>query len=128
MDIVTYALLKKYIQNSIASGEISAGKSAYQIAVENGFVGTEQEWLDSLKGEGATVEIGDNGNWIINGVDSGVKAEADDMSRIEDAQIRDLFNCDSGVGGGPCCDCDDVDSIESTTIEGLFNKGGNSNG
>ena len=27
------------------------GKSAYQIAVENGFVGTEQEWLASLKGE-----------------------------------------------------------------------------
>lgn len=25
------------------------GKSAYQIAVENGFVGTEQEWLESLK-------------------------------------------------------------------------------
>ena len=32
----------------------SDGKSAYEIAVENGFVGTEQEWLDSLKfgGEG----------------------------------------------------------------------------
>ena len=26
------------------------GKSAYEIAVENGFVGTEQEWLDSLVG------------------------------------------------------------------------------
>lgn len=25
------------------------GKSAYQIAVDNGFVGSEQEWLDSLK-------------------------------------------------------------------------------
>ena len=32
--------------------EIGAdGKSAYQIAVENGFVGTETEWLASLKGE-----------------------------------------------------------------------------
>ena len=27
------------------------GKSAYDIAVENGFVGTEAEWLESLKGE-----------------------------------------------------------------------------
>ena len=27
------------------------GKSAYEIAVENGFVGTEAEWLDSLKGQ-----------------------------------------------------------------------------
>lgn len=24
------------------------GKSAYEIAVENGFLGTEQEWIDSL--------------------------------------------------------------------------------
>ena len=29
---------------------LSNGKSAYQIAVENGFKGTEQEWLISLKG------------------------------------------------------------------------------
>lgn len=26
------------------------GKSAYEIAVDNGFTGTEQEWLESLKG------------------------------------------------------------------------------
>lgn len=25
------------------------GKSAYQVALDNGFVGTEQQWLDSLK-------------------------------------------------------------------------------
>ena len=29
----------------------SNGKSAYEIAVENGFQGTVQEWLDSLKGQ-----------------------------------------------------------------------------
>ena len=28
---------------------LTNGKSAYEIAVENGFVGTEQEWLDSLR-------------------------------------------------------------------------------
>ena len=27
------------------------GDSAYQVAVNNGFVGTEEEWLESLKGE-----------------------------------------------------------------------------
>ncbi|MDD2379752.1 MAG: hypothetical protein PHE14_05700 [Aminobacterium colombiense] len=27
------------------------GKSAYEIAVENGFVGSEMDWLDSLIGE-----------------------------------------------------------------------------
>ena len=27
------------------------GKSAYEVALENGFEGTEEEWLESLKGE-----------------------------------------------------------------------------
>jgi len=51
------------------------GESAYQIAVDNGFVGTEQQWLVSLKGnDGATPEIGTNGNWFINGTDTGVSS------------------------------------------------------
>ena len=35
------------------------GKSAYEVAVENGFVGTETEWLESLKGKAG--EAGDPG-------------------------------------------------------------------
>ena len=36
-------------------GSETAGKSAYEIAVDNGFVGTETEWLESLNGkQGAT--------------------------------------------------------------------------
>ena len=34
-----------------ACNPIVRGKSAYEIAVDNGFSGTEQEWLESLKGE-----------------------------------------------------------------------------
>ena len=33
------------------TGASVIGKSAYQVAVDNGFIGTEQEWLASLKGE-----------------------------------------------------------------------------
>lgn len=33
------------------------GDSAYQVAVNNGFVGTEQEWLNSLVGRGITATI-----------------------------------------------------------------------
>lgn len=34
------------------------GKSAYEIAVEHGFVGTEEEWLESLKGnDGKSLQI-----------------------------------------------------------------------
>ena len=35
-------------------GSGTAGKSAYEIAVDNGFVGTETEWLESLNGEQGT--------------------------------------------------------------------------
>lgn len=38
----------------------SDGLSAYQIAVQNGFVGSNSEWLDSLKG--ATAAKGDDGD------------------------------------------------------------------
>lgn len=56
-----------------SGGTGADGKSAYEIAVANGFVGTEQEWLDSLKGDAP--RIGDNGNWFIGDVDTGVSAE-----------------------------------------------------
>lgn len=55
------------------------GKSAYQVAVENGFIGTEEEWLASLKGPtgdpgpqgepGVPGRDGTNGKDGINGVD-----------------------------------------------------------
>lgn len=39
------------------------GMSAYQIAVENGFEGTEQEWLDSLVGpQGQAGPVGPKGD------------------------------------------------------------------
>ena len=58
------------------------GASAYQIAVANGFVGDEIAWLESLKGipgthgvDGVTPRIGENLNWWIGPVDTGVRAE-----------------------------------------------------
>ena len=70
---------------NVAAGEdLPRGKSAYEIAKENGFNGTETEWLASLKGEpgaagapgkdgenGKTPYIGDNGNWYIGADDTG---------------------------------------------------------
>lgn len=35
---------------------VSDGKSAYQLACDNGFIGTEQDWLDSLKADTVVVE------------------------------------------------------------------------
>lgn len=53
MDLVTLALAKKYTKDSLkGAGALKGetGKSAYEIAVSKGFVGTEQEWVASLKG------------------------------------------------------------------------------
>lgn len=54
IDVVTLALAKKYIRDSLeGAGALKGqdGRSAYQVAVDNGFSGTEQEWLNSLQGD-----------------------------------------------------------------------------
>ena len=47
MSDLNLKIVKDYIDKKVA-GTLT-GKSAYQIAVDNGFEGTEQEWLESLK-------------------------------------------------------------------------------
>ena len=72
----------------IASGAITAkgddGASAYEIAVKNGYIGTETEWLASLKGDpgprGATgyIDIGGKGMAItvdVNGIMHFIESE-----------------------------------------------------
>lgn len=41
-----------------AAADSVDGRSAYQIAVDNGYVGTEEQWLDSLTGPANTLTIG----------------------------------------------------------------------
>lgn len=45
------SMVKKAIDEAIANDEITKGLSAYEVALMNGFEGTEDEWLASLKGE-----------------------------------------------------------------------------
>lgn len=72
LDITSYILSKKYIEDSLAGAGALAGKSAYEIAMDNGFSGGPTEWLNSLKGD--TPQIGPAGTWVISGVDTGVIA------------------------------------------------------
>lgn len=60
--------------------EIGDGKSAYELAVYNGYTGTEQEWLESLHGQdGSTVTLNPNNkHWVLDGIDTGIKAEGVD--------------------------------------------------
>ena len=62
------------------SGELT-GKSAYDIAVSQGYEGSEEEWIESLKGaagdsgaDGDSPYIGENGNWWVGDTDTGVSS------------------------------------------------------
>lgn len=54
-------LLKRVDDLEIRVGAIPAGKSAYAIAVERGYGGTELQWLDSLHGATVKGDPGDPG-------------------------------------------------------------------
>ena len=86
MDIITLALAKKYVQATLSgAGALQGadGKSAYELAVENGFSGTEVEWLESIKGQaGQTPHIGENGNWFIGNIDTNISAGTNDYTKL----------------------------------------------
>ena len=68
------------------------GDSAYQIAVKNGFEGTEAEWLSSLKGKDGSTPFIQDGYWYIDGKNTYVKAEGADGESytITDADKRTI--------------------------------------
>ena len=90
MDFSTLALMKKYVSIIVSDAVVNlpAGKSAYEIAVEKGFLGNEEEWLQSLKGQ--TPYIGENGNWFIGDVDTGLLASPDLENYYTEANLIPL--------------------------------------
>ena len=65
------------------------GLSAYEIAVKNGFEGTEAEWLESLKGaDGVDGTNGINGSNGLNGED-GQSITIDDLRDLYDQEVQD---------------------------------------
>ena len=75
---------------TLLENAISKAKSAYQIAVENGFEGTETEWLESLKGEkGADGKDGIDGK---NGIDGLNGKDGTDyiLTELDKSEIADI--------------------------------------
>lgn len=62
---------------------VMSGKSAYDIAVENGYTGTKSEWLESLKGD--TGAKGDSG-------EKGEKGDAYILTSSDKQDIADIVN------------------------------------
>lgn len=116
MDLVTYALLKKYIQASLkGAGALQGndGKSAYEVAQKNGFTGTETEWLNSLKGDaGKTPYIGANGNWFIGETDTQVSA----TPKISYVELENKPTLNGEVIEGDM----DIETMTVADIDNLF--------
>lgn len=72
------------------------GKSAYQIAVDNGFKGTEKEWLASLKGPkgdtGQPGQKGADGKTPVRGTDYWTEADIAEIKSYIDAKIAESLN------------------------------------
>ena len=97
------------LENSVITG--LEGKSAYDIAVENGFVGTESEWLASLGGGTSSTfvfeQITPLNTWLINHnlgkypsvmiVDSSGNQVIGDVTYLSNNQIR--VNFSAGFSG-----------------------------
>nr|DAQ00812.1 MAG TPA: collagen triple helix repeat protein [Caudoviricetes sp.] len=98
--------------------DLPRGKSAYEIAKENGFDGTEAEWLASLKGEpgaagtngkdgenGETPYVGENGNWFIGEDDTGKPSRGAKGEPGKDG-VTPTFSIESVETGEPGTDAD----------------------
>lgn len=109
------------------NGEPGAdGKSAYQIAVDHGFEGTEAEWLASLKGDGADLPSALPNPHRLK-FTGAVNAEYDGSAEIE-IEIP-AGGSGSSVPGGAVEDCIEVvDNIEEAVNDVVYVVGEEADG
>ncbi len=92
------ALITAMLEDAVLEGV--EGDSAYDVAVANGFVGTEEEWLDSLVG--AQGPAGTNGTNGTNGSSAYQVAVANGFVGNEAAWLASLVGADGADGAqGP---------------------------
>lgn len=103
-----YILLKKYIEQSLSGGGAlkgEDGKSAYELAVQQGYAGTLDEWLEQLDGKSA-YEIAVDLGYV------GTEAE----------WIASLKGKDGKDGSGAGFDFDQATPSDTWTITHLLNN------
>lgn len=103
------------VPGTASSGGGADGKSAYEIAVENGFEGDEKAWLASLKGDkgntgpagadgkpgtdgkdGITPTVGSNGNWYLGTTDTGQPSRGEQGPAGKDGAGLDVTGASVG--------------------------------
>lgn len=83
----------EFVETALLKGD--PGKSAFQVAVENGFEGTEYEWLESLHGKNG--KDGKDGYTPVKGVDY-----FDGKDGYTPIKGTDYFDGKSGKDGVSC--------------------------
>ena len=90
----------------------ATGKSAYEIAVDNGYTGTEQQWIEGQQGQGGSSPFLDA---KANESSTGAKATGAGATALGDGAIADGNN-NTVVGSGASA------TGESNTVVGKGNK------
>lgn len=94
-------------------------KTAYDLAIEEGFEGSVQDWLNSL--QGITPHIGQNGNWFIGEKDTNISASGESsfekIDLISDEDIDNYFNQKNENNSFQ----NEENTLNSNDIDNLFN-------
>lgn len=98
-------------ENGVGGGTGADGKSAYEIAVDNGFEGTEEEWLESLKGD-----TGPNGYTPQRGVDYWNAEDKEEIEAYISAEVTDQ------LAGKAQLQPEYADSVEELEAKGDTSK------
>ena len=97
------AATKQYVDNAVENIALTPGddgKSAYEIALDEGFEGTETEWLDSLKGnDGERGERGERGSDGISPIVAIDTISGGHRVTITDANGPHVFDVMDGADG-----------------------------
>ncbi len=84
------------------------GKSAYELALQEGFTGSLQEWLESLKGEKG--DTGDLGNHEILDTEQKIRDNTQPGKLIDALVLKGIY--EQGIGGGNITVLDYSSSME----------------
>ena len=98
-------LYQQLLQKIQSASKGTDGKSAYEIAIEHGFVGTETDWIESLKGvdgkDGVNGEDGLPGRDGIDGKSAYIIAVEHGFSGTENEWLQSLKGADGKDGITP---------------------------
>ena len=104
------AATKQYVDNAVENIALTPGddgKSAYEIALDEGFEGTETDWLESLKGEdGSKGDQGERGSdgvspvVAIDTISGGHRVSITDVNGMQSFDVLDGIDGSGGDGSG----------------------------